>query len=176
VDVKETAKQADKRYVLYFGRYSLEKGIGTLLQVCRKMPDVQFVFAGSGPLEAQVNSVPNIENRGFTSGDALWKLVSEAAFTVFTSECYENCPFAVMESLQCAAPVIGVNAGGVPELIREGITGELFECGNAGQLENKIRELWNNPEKCRRYSENCGELTFDTLEKYCDRLCELYSA
>ena len=37
-----------KDYVLYFGRFSEEKGIGTLLEACRELPDVHFVFAGRG--------------------------------------------------------------------------------------------------------------------------------
>ena len=44
VEWKETEK---KDYVLYFGRFSEEKGIGTLIKVCKELPDVQFIFAGS---------------------------------------------------------------------------------------------------------------------------------
>ena len=51
VDWKETEK---KDYVLYFGRFSQEKGIGTLIKVCKDLPDVQFIFAGTGPLEETV--------------------------------------------------------------------------------------------------------------------------
>ena len=39
-----------KDYVLYFGRYSEEKGIDTLLKACEKLREVSFVFAGGGPL------------------------------------------------------------------------------------------------------------------------------
>ena len=51
VEAKAVTKQA---YVLYFGRFSQEKGIGTLIQVAKELPDVQFIFAGSGPLENQL--------------------------------------------------------------------------------------------------------------------------
>lgn len=33
-------------YVLYFGRFSEEKGIKTLLKTCEKLNDITFVFAG----------------------------------------------------------------------------------------------------------------------------------
>ena len=59
VEWKETEK---KDYVLYFGRFSEEKGIGTLIKVCKELPDVQFIFAGTGPLEETVNGVKNIKN------------------------------------------------------------------------------------------------------------------
>ena len=51
VEWKETEK---KDYVLYFGRFSKEKGIDTLLKVCKELPDVQFIFAGTGPLENEI--------------------------------------------------------------------------------------------------------------------------
>jgi len=168
---RETAKG---EYALYFGRYSLEKGIGSLLEVCRRLPEIPFIFAGSGPLEAEVNAVENIENRGFLSGDALWELIAGAQFTIFPSECYENCPFSVMEALLCKTPVIGADAGGVPELIEEGKTGELFESGNAKQLEEKIWKLWTKPEICRSYAKNCENVKFDTLEEYCEKLLAIY--
>ena len=57
VDWKETEK---KDYVLYFGRFSEEKGIGTLIKVCKELSDVQFIFAGTGPLEETVNGIKNI--------------------------------------------------------------------------------------------------------------------
>ena len=53
VEWKETEK---KDYVLYFGRFSEEKGIGTLIKVCKELPDVQFIFAGTGPLEETVRA------------------------------------------------------------------------------------------------------------------------
>ena len=56
VEWKETEK---KDYVLYFGRFSEEKGIGTLIKVCKDLPDVQFIFAGTGPLEETVNGICN---------------------------------------------------------------------------------------------------------------------
>lgn len=175
VDVRQGEERTKKDYVLYFGRYSLEKGIGTLLQVCRRMPQIPFIFAGDGPLAEEVNAVTNIKNMGFLSGDDLWKLITQARFTVFPSECYENCPFAVMESLLCGTPVIGADVGGVPELIESGKTGELFESGNAGQLEEKISMLWENRALCDIYTDHCGKISFDTVEAYCEKLCHLYA-
>ena len=65
VEWKETEK---KDYILYFGRFSEEKGIGTLIKVCKELPDVQFIFAGTGPLEETVNGIKNIKNVGFQKG------------------------------------------------------------------------------------------------------------
>ena len=172
VEAKAVTKQA---YVLYFGRFSQEKGISTLIKVAEELPDVQFIFAGSGPLENQVNSVANIKNVGFQSGEALKKLVREAQFTVYPSEWYENCPFSVMESQVYGTPVLGAQIGGIPELIEPGKTGLLFESGNAADLKRKIEMMWNAPEMLKEMSENCTPDRFTSLERYTQELMKYYA-
>lgn len=161
-------------YVLYFGRYAKEKGILTLLSVCEQLPTIPFVFAGSGSLEKMVDQCKNVKNVGFQKGDSLRELIAKARFTVYPSEWYENCPFSVMESQMLDTPVLGANIGGIPELIRKGVDGELFESGNVDDLKEKIRELWGQPDKIREYSENCRQISYDTIEKYCEMLLGIY--
>ena len=159
-----------KDYVIYFGRFSEEKGTRTLLEACRALPDIRFVFAGTGPLEEEVNKVSNVENKGFVTGEALSRLISEARFSVYPSEWYENCPFSVMESQMYGTPVLVSDLGGAPELVQAGVTGDLFRGGDVEELTEHIRELWNNQELCRKYSENCKNIKFDTIEEYCGKI------
>lgn len=161
-------------YVLYFGRFCQEKGTGTLLEVCRSLPEIPFVFAGSGPMEAEVEKVSNIENRGFLKGKALEDTVRKARFFVFPSEWYENCPFAVMEAQAYGTPVIASDLGGTPELIRDGETGELFTGGNGQQLREKIQALWQDRDRLQNYTENCRNVVFDSVEEYCRKLVDIY--
>lgn len=170
----EGAEEKIEPYVLYFGRYSKEKGIETLLKVCKKLPAIPFFFAGNGPYEEQVNGVANITNKGFTTGKDLKGLIHNARFSIFPSECNENCPFAVMESLAYKTPVIGAKIGGVPELIRDSVTGYLFESGNEEQLCQKIEFLWNHPEEVERLTKECKNIVFDSIESYCDKLISYY--
>ena len=157
-------------YVLYFGRFSEEKGIGTLLEACEALPDIPFVFAGSGPFEEQVSRVKNVENRGFVTGEALHRLIAGARFSVYPSEWYENCPFSVMESQMYGTPVLVSDLGGAPELVQAGRTGDLFRGGDTEELTAHIRELWEQPELCWKYSENCKNIKFDTIGEYCDKI------
>ena len=168
---KETEK---KDYVLYFGRFSEEKGIGTLIEVCKELSDVQFVFAGTGPLEEKVNGLANVRNVGFQTGEALETLVREARFSIYPSEWYENCPFSVMESQMYGTPVLGADIGGIPELIRVGETGELFESGSKDDLKAKVLKLWKDKDLIEQYSKNCKEINFDTVEKYVEKLMDIY--
>lgn len=170
-EIPETEK---KKYVLYFGRYSEEKGVKTLLDVCRKLPQIPFVFAGKGPLEDEVAALPNVENRGFLSGTELYQTIAEASFVVFPSECYENCPFSVMEAQLYKTPVIASKIGGIPELLQDGKTGELFPVGDSSALQKRIEELWKDSKRLQTYTVNCEKVSFMSAETYCEKLLQIY--
>lgn len=157
-------------YVLYFGRYAEEKGTETLLKACQALPEIPFIFAGTGPLEDKVNQVSNVENRGFVTGEALQKLIMGARFSVYPSEWYENCPFSVMESQMYGTPVLASDLGGAPELVQPGKTGDLFRGGDLQDLTEHIKAMWEDPEVCRAYSINCRNINFDTVEEYCAKM------
>ena len=71
-------------------------------------------------------------------------------------------------------PVIGANIGGIPELIKNGETGELFESGNESDLSEKIQKLWNDEELLKSYSANCKNTKFDNVEQYTEKLLKIY--
>ena len=167
----ENAKEEKKDYILFFGRYSEEKGIRTLLKVVDQLPNQKFVFAGNGPLVDEVNVRDNIENRGFLFGSELKRTIASAKFTIIPSECFENCPFTVMESQMYGTPVLGSNCGGIPELIQVGKTGDLFEPRNVESLKIKIEEMNARAEE---YSTNCKDIKFDSLDEYCMNLIKIY--
>ena len=170
---QSNVKAEKKDYVLYFGRFSEEKGIRTLISAAKELPDIPFVFAGSGPLEHELNQVKNIQNVGFQTGKDLEKLIREARFTVYPSEWYENCPFSVMESQMYGTPVLGADIGGIPELIELGKTGELFTAGSKEELKSKINDLWGNRNKVDQYSKNCEKIEFDDVEQYSLKLVKM---
>lgn len=171
---EEEKNNKNEKYVLYFGRYSEEKGIRTLLKAVQELPHIPFVFAGSGPYEQNVNAIDNIKNKGFLSGKELTNLIANAQFSLITSECFENCPFTVMESQMLGTPVIGADIGGIPELIRTGIDGELFESGNVEALKEKINLLWNDENMVAKYTAACKEVQYDTVEAYCNKIIQIY--
>lgn len=168
------SKYWKRDYVLYFGRFSEEKGIATLIKVCKELPDVQFIFAGTGPLEESIKDISNIQNVGFQKSRELKKLIREARFSIYPSEWYENCPFSVMESQMYGTPVLGANIGGIPELIQINKTGELFESGNKDDLKKKVRKLWDDRKLCTKYSANCKDINFDTIEEYYEKIMNIY--
>lgn len=161
-------------YILYFGRYSFEKGIQTLIRAAKELPEIRFVFAGSGPCVNGLDNLSNVTNIGFKTGTDLTLLIQKARFSVCPSEWYENCPFSVMESQMYGTPVLGANIGGIPELITVGKTGELFTSGDYMHLKEMIEKLWSNPSMTMKMAENCKVIQYDDTSMYGEKLIKIY--
>lgn len=161
-------------YILYYGRISEEKGIKTLL---KSIPEnINLIIAGKGPLENILNDLPeNIKYVGFKTGEDLKELIRKAKFSIYPSEWYENCPFSILESISFGTPVIGSNIGGIPELIKDGVTGLLFEAGNADDLKAKIKQLYNNESLLNSMIYNAEQVSFDDIKEYSDKLVNIYN-
>ena len=141
---------AERNYYLYVGRLSQEKGVETLLEVASQLPYTLKV-AGGGPLademKAKYSECANIEFLGHQNAEQVSSLLAGAVAIVAPSECYENNPLSVIESLCAGTPVVGANIGGIPELIGTG-EGLVFESGNKAELAEKIKQAfsteWDN--------------------------------
>ena len=74
-------------YFLYLGRLSREKGIPTLLQAAKELPDCKFVIAGDGPLRPEVEQYEgtNIEYVGFKTGEELNQIIERASWIIVPS-------------------------------------------------------------------------------------------
>lgn len=131
---------ADQNYALYFGRLSKEKGIETLLVAHASMSSrLPLKLVGTGPLlDTLRQKHPEAEFLGYKTGQELKELIANAAFVVVPSEWYENCSMVVLESMAFGKPVIGSRVGGIPEQIEDGVTGFLFEMGNATELARRM--------------------------------------
>lgn len=133
-------------YFLFYGRLAPEKGVMTLINTWKKLSkDIHLKIIGEGVMSAQikdeirVSNLDNIEFLGFRKGEELFSFIRDASFVLVPSEWYENNPLTIVEAYSVGKPVIGSNIGGIPELIIEGKTGFLFEMGNSGALEEKIK-------------------------------------
>ena len=116
-------------------------------------------------MEAELKGIDNIENRGFMSGEALHTLIRQAKFSIYPSEWYENCPFAVMESISYGTPVVGANIGGIPELLNAN-DGVLFTSGDADDLTGTIHRLWNDDVLLKSLEDNCVNNDYESIDEY----------
>ena len=164
-----------ENYVIEFGKLCKDKGTNTLLEVCKKMPDTQFLFVGYGPAQRDIKAIKNAQYLGFKTGEELESLIRKAKCSICPSEMYENCPFSVIESQLYETPVLASRIGGIPELIQEGETGELFTAGDANDLENKLRKLLETPGLLEEYSQNCKKSNWETPNSYYEKLMKIYT-
>jgi len=136
-----------KNYLLYIGRLSGEKGIGTLIQAFKtvKEENVELLIVGDGPERESLVEIAKADNRiqftGYLSGEKLAEVTQNAKAVVVPSEWYENAPISILEAFAYGKPVIGARIGGIPEMIDEGKNGLLYESGNVDELAEKINEL-----------------------------------
>ena len=109
-------------YYCFVGRLSAEKGVDLLLEVASRLP-YRLKVAGGGPLEQELHekyaSCPNIEFLGKLDADGVAQLLTSARLSIASSQCYENNPLSVIESLCAGTPVAGTQIAGIPELIDE---------------------------------------------------------
>lgn len=173
VDMVPVVDVQKEDYVLEFGHLSRDKGTLTLLEVARRMPEIRFVFAGYGAAEPEIAKVTNAEFVGFKTGKDLEMLIRRAKVSVYPSEWYENCPFSVIESQMYGTPVVGSRIGGIPELITEGHSGELFTAGDPDDLERALRKLLA-PGVAEEYVRGCGQQQFETPISYYEKLMLIY--
>lgn len=140
---------ATNDYILYVGRIEYIKGIITLIDAI-KGTGIKLKIVGSGVLETELKeycaaqNIVEAEFLGFKNKAQVFELTYNARLIVCPSVCYENFPFAVVESFLFSKPAIGSRIGGIPELIIDGETGFLFEPGNPLDLREKLLNLWND--------------------------------
>ncbi len=168
-------------HFVYFGRLSSEKGVDTLVEAAIRA-QVELRLIGTGPIEPLLrrrveHSGARVTFLGHLTGPALWQAVSGARAAIVPSECYENAPMSVLEAYACEVPVIAASIGGIPELVREGETGSLFEPGDvealAGLLASQARVPVRQVDEMGRHARAWVTRNFSP-ERHVDLLMEAY--
>jgi glycosyltransferase involved in cell wall biosynthesis len=163
--------------VLFAGRLSVEKGIDVLVRAAAHLPEIPFVVAGDGPLREAVESGPsNMKLIGHVSPTQLDEWRRRTAMTVVPSTCYEVSPFAALEALAQGQPVVGSRIGGIPEIVREGVSGVLVPPNEELPLVDAIRTLHADASRRVTLSERGRRLVESEYELECqtDRVLEAY--
>ncbi|WP_375752409.1 glycosyltransferase family 4 protein [Vibrio sp. HN007] len=168
----------DEGYFLYLGRLSDVKGVHTLAKAHKLMTQpAELKIVGAGPLFDEIKeNYPNAQLYGFQSGEALINLIKGAKAVVVPSEWSENCSMSVLEALSYSKPVIGSRIGGIPEQIRDGVDGYLFEAANPADLAEKLDLMASTENASYEMGKNARNrfLQKYSLTKHKEALIELY--
>jgi glycosyltransferase involved in cell wall biosynthesis len=143
---KTPAERPPGDYVAFAGRVSSEKGVDVLLAAAALMPHLAFKVAGDGPvLAAMMSQAPaNVEFMGRLGYEDLLTFYEKARMLVVPSVWFEPFGMVAADAMALGLPVIASRIGGLPDVVEDGVTGLLFEPGNAHDLAEKIAHLWDD--------------------------------
>jgi glycosyltransferase involved in cell wall biosynthesis len=125
------------------------------------IPDTVLVFAGEGPLRAQLTTeaeklgvTSRVRILGFTNQSQLPTVYTGADLFVLPSD-YDPCPVVVCEAMLCGLPVLlSDEIRGRFDLVRSGLTGDIFPCGDVPALTAALRRLLTDRGKLAELSIN----------------------
>jgi len=105
----------------WMARMTSVKNPMLMLEVARRLPNIQFVMAGGGDLLDQVRVVApdNVSVIGWTNSSIFWSAVDCGLSTSDN----EGMPIALIEAQLAGVPVVATNAGSNSEVIKNGVTG-----------------------------------------------------
>lgn len=158
VDVRkfrpDLAKEREDFTVLYVGRLINQKGVDTLI---RAMKDVngELWIIGRGPKRKKLENLAKklgigekVKFLGFVPDDVLPEYMCKCHVLVLPSR-WEPFGMVLLEAMACGRPVIGSRVGGIPEIIKDGENGFLFEPLDHRELAMKL-ELLREDEGLRK--------------------------
>lgn len=165
-----------RRGFLFVGRLSTEKGIDVLVRAFAALDGATLRVAGTGPEAHLLAGVPGLTPLGGLSGDNIRLEMAGASALILPSIWYENFPRTLVEAFGCGLPVIASRIGALAELVTDGVTGLLFEPGNAQDLAQKMRWAQEHPDEMATMGRNARsqyEAEF-TAERNYQQLMAIY--
>src|SRR6185437_10351619 len=122
--------------------------------VVQEMPDARFVILGEGELrealERQVREY-HLEKHVLLPGFRTDVLGCIKGFDLFVlSSVTEGLGTSLLDAMACARPIVATRAGGIPEIVEDGINGLLVPPRDAHALADAILRALRDPELRRR--------------------------
>lgn len=143
--------------VLYVGRLEFRKGVHVFMRaiplIIKEIPQVKFIFVGDdcGMRAYLINKFRQSEIRDsieFVDCQPRSRLLSfyQHSTLCVVPSLWENQPYALLEAMACARPVVATNVGGIPEIVKSGINGILVDPGSAQGLAEAIVQVLQDKE------------------------------
>ena len=158
---------SDQPTVGFIGALAPHKGVLTLLRAARDAPpNWTFLFAGAGPLAAEVESAAREDGRiewlGRIEGDVKEAFYQRVDVLVVPSEWEEPAPLVAMEAAVRGVPCVVSDRGGLPETPEA----QTFHARDAEALLEAVSSFVDAPgtleHASRRLIEGSDEFTWST--------------
>lgn len=141
----------NERVAIFTGRLVTYKGLPLLLRVWKKIQheysDISLLLLGSGGLDIHncENDLKKFVNANKLGGsvhfigsvDNVQEYLQASDIFVFPSE-NEAFPLSLIEAMACGLPVISTSAGGIKDVLENGINGLVIKSGDGQQLYDAI--------------------------------------
>lgn len=173
-------------YFVYASRIETVKGVFTVLETFKNLPDEYLIIIGNGPEEEAAASylkkhhMTNVKMTGYLPHDKTVSLLQHAKATIYPSLLYEGgFPLTIIESFSVSTPVIVSNSPNIASNIKEGYNGFLFETGSPSSLLDKINEFNNlvkdsiTEQQLKKNARRCYEESY-TEEVVYHHMLEIY--
>jgi len=181
--------------LLFLSRVEVAKGVFELLEAYRllrgEFPACTLTIAGDGPdlealkARAAESGVTGVSFTGFISGAAKVECYRRASLFCFLSYT-EGMPNAVLEALAMGLPVVSSDAGGLRDILRDGVTGTITLADAAapsgkkfipGEVAAAIGRLLHDPEQMKRIGKHNAEYARERFAapKVAARLTGIYN-
>jgi glycosyltransferase involved in cell wall biosynthesis len=147
---------------LFLGQVDVHKGIPALLEALDAVlvdapPAFRFAFAGAGPLVGEVEAFcrrhpGRARHHGVVRGEEKEALLAGSDFLVLPSTWHDNFPMVILEAFARGLPVIGAARGGIPEVVKDGVCGQIVEPAPE-PLAAALRIYAEDPDRLRAHGE-----------------------
>jgi glycosyltransferase involved in cell wall biosynthesis len=132
----------------FAGRLTAQKALGSALEAVAGADGVKLVIAGEGPeresLEARAGELGIGDRVTFIGAQPRERIIElfHAADATILSSSWENFPHTVVEALAVGTPVLAMEAGGVSEVVHDGVNGLLVAAGDTAALGEAVRRYF----------------------------------
>lgn len=157
--------------VIGFGAESLtnpRKGFHILLDALNRLASSTRLTAlvfGQGKIPEMIGDSIRVINLGFIRDQKKLVRIYSALDLFILPSLEDNLPQTGLEAMACGVPVIGFDAGGIPDYVRPGETGALASVGDPIDLAAKIDELVDRPELRERLKTNARALIVSEFQR-----------
>lgn len=174
----------DNKKVLMFGAEIItdaRKGSDLLHQALQRLPDslkrdtVLLTLGKGSETLAEAVGIATV-NLGYVS-DEQRKAVAYSAADLFVFPTRnDNLPLMLQESMACGTPMVSFRVGGVPDLVRPGITGYLAQPEDVNDMTDGIVQLLEDDQLRKTMSSYCREIAVEeySLALQVSRYMQLY--
>jgi glycosyltransferase involved in cell wall biosynthesis len=171
---------AEAKIVLFLADSAAEKrkGLSVLLEALKGLDDDEGIYLmvlGRGLADYNLGS--RAKTVDFVEDEASLSFVYSAADVFVIPSLQDNLPNTAIEALACGIPTVGSDAGGIPEIVRDGETGLVVPAGDALRLKEAIRGLLGDAGRRAAMSERARRVAVEeySLEVQARRYMDLYN-